>query len=416
MTGTIINIGDELLIGQVVNTNASWISGQLTAIGVDVRSCVTCADERTDISNNISHALEVTDIVIVTGGLGPTDDDLTRGVVADLFECPLEFDADVFEDVCRLFSSRGLPMADSNRSQAMIPQGFEVLSNPVGTAPGFFRHVRQREMDGDLFVLPGVPYEMKRIINDHVLPRLERQTGGRASVTKTLLTTGIGESWLASRLTDVPELLSESLTLAYLPSVHGVRLRITAWPDRSEDARDRLEMLESLLRERLGTAIYSSDNRTLEEVVGHLLLDQNKTVSIAESCTGGRIADRLTNVPGSSGYFSGSVTAYANEIKTSVLGVSAELIEQKGAVSREVAKEMAVKIRSLTGSDVSLSSTGIMGPGGGTGEKPVGTVWIGVADGSGCQARRFRFGDDRERNKTRAATWALNQLRILLIR
>ncbi len=414
MTAIIISIGDELLIGQVVNTNASWMGEQLSSVGVDVRRVVTCADEAQEIRRVLEQALPAGDLVFLTGGLGPTIDDLTRYVVADCFGCPLELNPKVMKQVEELFSSRDLPMAASNKSQALIPRGFEVLSNPVGTAAGFHKEWTDGTRRSELFVLPGVPFEMKQMMSAWILPRLSKQVSESRVITRTLQTTGIGESWLATRLGDLSPFLSDEVKLAFLPSIHGVRLRLTAWPERAPDAASRFRGLASHIRDRLGPRLFSDDESTLEMVAGNLLIDQGLTVSIAESCTGGRIADRLTNVPGASTYFLGSVTAYSNQIKTDVLGVSEDCIRTHGAVSREVAVAMAEGIMRTFGSNVGISSTGIMGPDGGTEEKPVGTVWIGYAREAKSSAIKFQFGSDRDRNKSRTATAAINRLRLEL--
>ena len=412
MHAILLTIGDELLIGQVIDSNAAWLGEQLTLLGVDLRRVITVGDDRANLQREIGQALDEADLVVTTGGLGPTPDDLTRDALARLFQVELEYRAEILEEIERRFSRRGRCMPASNRVQAMVPAGFTVLPNPVGTAPGLWRVTERGSM---LAVLPGVPYEMQRLFLDEVRLRVADRIRGSAIVHRTLRTTGIGESSLQELLGDLSGHLLDGLRLAYLPSTDGVRLRLRASGETMERVRARLDHLEEHLRGRLGDHLYGTEEETLEAVVGAMMLERSLTVAVAESCTGGYVAHRLTNVPGSSAYFVGGVVAYSNQVKTHVLGVDPEVLRAEGAVSKAVARQMAVGIRGHLGTDIGLSTTGVAGPGGGTPDKPVGTVWIGYADESREEARLLRLGEDRMRNKERTATAVLGRLRRMLL-
>ncbi len=412
MQATVLTIGDELLIGQVRDTNAAWLGEQLTLAGVVVRRMVTVGDDENMLQSELRRSLSESDLVIATGGLGPTDDDKTREAVADLFGAELTFREDILEAIRGRFERRGRAMPQSNRSQAMVPAGCEALPNGAGTAPGLWREIRQGKAAGSMLaVLPGVPHEMKRLFTDEVLPRVERRGGLRTIVHRTLRTAGIGESSLQEAAGDLSGMLSDALRLAWLPGPGGVRLRITAFGDRREEADGRAAQLEACLRARIGKYIYAATDDALEEVVGQMLRERSLTVAAAESCTGGYVAHALTNIPGSSAWVAGGVVAYANRIKTDVLGVSPETLRQHGAVSERVAEQMAVGVRRRLGADLGLSTTGVAGPSGGAPEKPVGTVWIGYADAAGVSARRLQLVQDRLLNKQLTAAFLLDQVR-----
>lgn len=414
MKSIILTIGDELLIGQVVNTNATWLGEQLTLHGIDVLRADTVGDEIDQIEAALARAFDEADLVITTGGLGPTHDDVTKTAVAQFFGVPFRFDEEVFARIEARFTARGVPMPESNRSQAMIPAGFEVLPNPVGTAPGLWF---SGEVDGRermLAVLQGVPHEMKTLFQREVLPRLNGRDGLRAIAHRTLLTAGIGESMLQERIGDLSDLLGQDLRLAYLPGGGTVRLRLTAYGDNAAIVAARLDALEARLRERAGKYIFGTGDETLEAVVGRMLVERGMTIALAESCTGGRVADRLTNVSGASTYVLGAVVAYCNSVKTRLLDVDPVVLEQEGAVSETVARQMARGIRERVGASIGVSTTGIAGPTGGTPDKPVGTVWIGYADAHGEHAVLRRFFDDRILNKELTATAVLDLIRRFL--
>ncbi len=410
MTGRLLTIGDEILVGQVVDTNAAWLGELMTGLGIRVDRADTVGDDRAAIVERLREGLRTAGVVVVTGGLGPTHDDVTKSAVMELFGVGSRFDEAVFEHVRARFERRGLAMAPSNRSQAEIPEGFEALPNPVGTAPGLWRGADGTH--GILVVLPGVPHEMKTIAVGSLVPRLSSIEGRAAIVQRTLLTTGIGESALQERIRPVDHLLTDDVSLAYLPSIHGVRLRLTGRGPDPESATARLEALAGHVLQRAGRWVYGEGEDSLEGVVGRLLLDRAATVAVAESCTGGLVTHRLTNVPGASGWVKGSVVAYHNDVKRDGLGVPESVLDAHGAVSRETAVAMATGARHAVGADFGLATTGIMGPGGGTPDKPVGTVWIAVALPDGAnRAVMLRLGTDRIRNKERAATGAIDLLR-----
>ena len=411
MHAELLTIGDELLIGQVVNTNAAWLGEKLDAVGISVSRVVTLGDEAPAIQAALEEAFSRADLVIVTGGLGPTRDDVTLNAVAAWLGVRLRLDEDLLARVQARFDRHGVPMPERNRSQAMVPEGVEPIPNPVGTAPGLWYANRGRV----LVVLPGVPFEMQTLMEQTILPRLGALAGRRFIMHRTLLTAGVGESSLEDMLGDLSTVLDENLRLASLPGTGGVRLRLSATGTDRDAVAARLREGEAYLRQRLGSTVFGTADETLEAVLGSLLRAGEKTIAVAESCTGGLILHRLTNVSGASAYVVGGVVAYSNAAKVDLLGVARETLARDGAVSEDVARQMARGVRIRLGADVGLATTGIMGPTGGTPGKPVGTVWVGYADGAGEQAQVFRFSHPREINKERAATAALNLARLQLL-
>jgi nicotinamide-nucleotide amidase len=402
----IITIGDELLIGQVINTNQAFIAERLTAAGITVERMTSIGDTLEDIVQTLEEAWHRQEVVIVTGGLGPTHDDVTKTALCRLLKTDLVPDDRVRERITLLLRSRNAGWSDSAEQQTLVPRGMLVFVNPVGTAPGL---VAERE--GHLLaVLPGVPYEMRELMTGSLIPFLTARAGTPSLVHRTLRTTGIPESMLARELGDVTALL-EGARLAYLPSPRGVRLRITAHEATLEASRATVARIEQRIRDRVQAYIYGVEDEELEEVVGALLAERSLTVAVAESCTGGMLADKFTNVSGSSRYFERGVIAYSNRAKTELLGVPPGLIEERGAVSREVAAAMAEGVRRAAHTAIGLSTTGIAGPTGGTSEKPVGFVWIACADEAGTVVISRRFGNDRLRFKDRASHAALDLLR-----
>ena len=413
MKAHVLTIGDELLIGQVVNTNAAWIGEQLSLRGVEVLRAVTMGDDVATIRRELARAYEEARLVVITGGLGPTQDDVTKAAVAEFFGVPLRFDARVFEQVVERFRQRGRrSVPESNRSQALVPEGFEPLPNLKGTAPGLWF----AEDGGRLLaVLPGVPHEMRYLMEQEVLPRLHDYADLQLIRHRTLLTTGIGESNLQDRLGDLHGFLGPKLRLASLPSTSGVRLRISATGEDEAAVRAEIARFERHLRERIGSYLYGEEEETLEGVVGGMLRARGRTVAVAESCTGGHVVNRLTDVPGASAYVLGGVIAYCNSIKTGLLGVEAGVLAQEGAVSEAVALQMARGVRNRLGADIGISTTGVAGPGGGTPEKPVGTVWIALSDAQGDETKLLRLVDDRELNKALSSTAVLDLIRRRLL-
>jgi len=410
MRAEIITIGDELLIGQVINTNQAFIAGELSTIGIRTDRMMTVRDDHDEILRALQESWQRSHLVVTTGGLGPTHDDVTKRAVAAFFKTDMVSDARVRQQVASLLKTRQMEWSPSAEEQTMVPRTAMLFLNPVGTAPGF-----ALERDSRLaIVLPGVPYEMREIMAQSVLPFLADRAPGSRIIHRTLRTTGIPESLLARKLGPLEEHL-QGAGLAFLPSPRGVRLRISVEKADPAEAEEQARSIEAYLRSRIGRYIYGTEEEELEEVVGRLLGERGLTIATAESCTGGMIADRITHLSGSSAYFERGVVAYSNASKIDLLAVPEELIRAHGAVSSEVAKAMAEGIRSAAGTDIGLSTTGIAGPTGGSAEKPVGLVWISCADSSGTLALKFHFGDVRYRVKERASQAALEIVRRRLL-
>lgn len=414
MRAEIISIGDELLIGQVINTNQAFIAEQLNSVGISVYRMTTVGDDEQAILASLQRATAEAEVVTVTGGLGPTHDDITRTAVCKFMNTDLVVDHQALENIAQLLARRGYSLTPLNEDQARVPRGCTVIQNHLGTAPGYFFDRNGKY----LIVMPGVPFEMKAMMENFVIPYFQNKGSGLVIRHRTLKTTGIPESYLAERIGGVKELLGHQsgITLAYLPSPLGVRLRITAKGTSSDEVQMKITAIEEKLRSKAGKYIYGADDEELEHVVGRLLTERKLKIAVAESCTGGLIADRMTDVPGSSNYFERGLITYSNESKVSELGVPTELIQQHGAVSREVAEAMASGVRVLSAVDIGLSTTGIAGPTGGSPEKPVGLVWIGYSDKQETFALKLNFGDQRRRVKERAAQAALELVRRRLLK
>ena len=407
----IITVGDELLIGQVVNTNAAWMGEQLSARGATITRMLSVADTEAAIKEALRTAWRDADLVLITGGLGPTHDDLTRESVAAFFGLTMYMHQRIVERIEIRYRNRGVPMPEKNLKQAMVPDGFEVLDNAVGTAPGLWYEQDQKM----LALVPGVPSEMRYLLEIEVFPRLVSHRKLKAIRHRTLHTVGIGESTLQEKLVDLQDWLVDGCSLAYLPANGGVRLRISVeGPDR-KSVFVRVKAFETYLRDQLGDYVFGSDTDTLEGAVGAMLEEKGYSLATAESCTGGLIGDRITNVSGSSSYFMGGIIAYSNEAKIQRLGVSADVLEREGAVSEEVAIQMARGARKCFNADIGVSSTGIMGPAGGSPEKPVGTVWIACVHQRGEQTKLLQIQKDRIENKEYTATSVLNMVRMALL-
>ncbi|MBN1466564.1 competence/damage-inducible protein A [candidate division KSB1 bacterium] len=406
----IISVGDELLIGQTINTNASWIGEQLLNIGLMVEWVTIVGDSAEDLHLALRTAAARADVVLITGGLGPTHDDITKTVVADYFGAALILNEEVLEQVKERFRKRGLPMAKVNEGQALVPAGAEVIKNVNGTAPGMVFH-RAEQL---FYVMPGVPHEMKAMMTNAVLPQLKRQLHGSAIRVKKLMTTGVPESVLFERLDSLAE-IEKYARVAFLPDLFGVKLRLMARGEDEAVAAANLSRAEKMVREKIGGDIYAENDLSLEEAIAASLVERGETIAVAESCTGGMIADRLTNIPGSSQFFTGAIVAYSNKLKIDVLRVPAALIEEHGAVSSEVAGAMAEGVRRVAQVDYGLAVTGIAGPTGGSIEKPVGLVFIGYADKDRCVTEKYTFADDRIGNKKRSTQAALNLVRKMML-
>ena len=414
MTSAILSIGDELLIGQVINTNQAYIAEKLNSVGVTVERMITVGDKQEEILRSFVETFSHFDIVTVTGGLGPTHDDVTRSAVCAFFKTDLIVNEEALEHIRRLSEKRGIALIKMNEDQALVPRSCTVVQNARGTAPGYFF-----DRDGKFFVvMPGVPFEMKGMMEEFVVPFLAKRGTGAVIRHRTLKTTGIPESLLAHHIGDVDRLFDRdaNITLAYLPSPMGVRLRISAKGETGGEVETRIKEVETRLREKAGKYIYGIDEEELEHVVGKMLTERKLTLAVAESCTGGLITDRMTDVPGSSQYFERGAVSYSNDSKHTDLGVPLSLLRQHGAVSKEVAEAMAFGIRVTANVDIGISTTGIAGPTGGSPDKPVGLVWIGYSDRNQTIALRFSLGEDRRRIKERAAQAALELVRRKLLK
>jgi len=408
----IITIGDELLIGQVVDTNSAWMGEQLNLIGLRVVQITSISDQREHILKALEEAAGRAEIILITGGLGPTSDDITKPTLSEYFNSPMAFHPEVLKEVERIFSSRGFKVTEVNRKQAEVPACATVMSNHNGTAPGMWF-----EKDGRIYVsMPGVPFEMKGIMADYVLPRLKTLFTSQAIYHKTVLTQGMGESMLASRIEDWEKALPQTIKLAYLPQPGMVRLRLTGVGTDQEIVRNLVENEAQKLIPLIGELIYGYNDDKLETIIGQLLIEKGATLSTAESCTGGYLAHLITSIPGSSDYYYGSIIAYHNNIKQTLLGVSETDLQTHGAVSREVVIAMAEGARKRLGTDYALSTSGIAGPDGGTPEKPVGIVWIAVASPTATEAKLLNLGINRQRTIHMASVNVLNMLRKELIK
>lgn len=415
---SICTIGDEILIGQIVDTNSSHISQALNSIGIKVTRMLSIGDDHDTIVNALETELSVNDIVIVTGGLGPTKDDITKAALAHISGTEVyKTDERQLEIIHKILSSRGLDILDINLAQASVPDTCDVIPNKCGTAPIMvFRFPESRfGHKATLYSLPGVPFEALGALPD-VIDDIRSHHSLSDIYHRTLMTYGMAESALAKMIEEWEDNLPPDMHLAYLPNpLTGVRLRLSIYGGDKEDEEARIEAELAGLRPILGSYLYSEHEDTLENCIGRMLSEAGKTVSAAESCTGGTISALFTSVPGASEYYLGSVTSYANEVKTNVLGVPAEIIAEHGAVSSECVAAMAEGVRKLTGSDYSVATSGIAGPGGGSAEKPVGLVWIGVSSDKGTETYRMVFRNDRKRNIERFASSALNILREKLV-
>ena len=414
MTGaSICTIGDEILIGQITDTNSAHISRALNSLGIRVSRMVSIGDDHNVIIESLKQELLENEIVITTGGLGPTKDDITKNALAELSESrSYKTDERQLEIIHRILSARGLDVLDINRAQADVPENCDVIPNRLGTAPVMvFRFPESRfGHKATLYSLPGVPIEALGALED-ILDDIKEHNSLSDIYHRTVMTYGIAESALSKKISDWEDNLPEDMHLAYLPNaLTGVRLRLSIYGGSKAEQESRIESELKGLKAILGDIIYSEKDDTLESAVGDLLKAYGKTLSTAESCTGGMISSLITSVPGSSEYFLGSVTSYANEVKENVLGVTAEIIAEHGAVSSECVAAMAEGVRRITSSDYSVATSGIAGPGGGSEEKPVGTVWIGVSSDNGTETFRLKFNSDRKRNIERFSSSALHIL------
>lgn len=407
ITATIITIGDEILIGQIVDTNSVSIAKRLNAAGITVKEKLSIGDDATQIEATLRHAHAQSQIVIITGGLGPTKDDITKHTLARIFGSPLVENAEVAAFVEQLLAARGIAFNALNRSQALVPECCTVLFNHHGTAPGMWF-----EQDDHVTIsLPGVPFEMEHLMEDEVMPRLKAHYSLHANIHRTMITSGIAESILAERIAEWEDALPENIKLAYLPAPNIVRLRLSTYDSEDgEAARKRIDELFNELYNIIPDNIVGYEDASVQQLVHQILTSRGKTLAVAESCTGGTIASRFTAMAGSSAYFLAGVVAYANEAKRDILGVNYDDIMSYGAVSESVARQMAEGARRITGADYTIATTGIAGPSGGSAEKPVGTVWIAVATPTHTIAAMRPSGTDRGQIINRASAYAIEML------
>ncbi|NVJ86018.1 MAG: competence/damage-inducible protein A [Algoriphagus sp.] len=406
----IIAIGDELLYGQIMDTNSHWISQELDLVGVKVVRKTTVGDKREDILTAFSEAEKRADLVLITGGLGPTQDDLTKPLLAEYFNCPIQEVPEAVAAITEFFKRRGREMTPLNILQGHLPSCCQYVPNEVGTAPGmWFERGETYWMS-----MPGVPHEMKKLMRDFVIPKLPEIFELPIIFHKVIKTAGIGESWLADLINDWENALPENIKLAYLPSLGHVKLRLTGFGTEFKSIEAEVDNQIQLVLPKIQKYVYGYNNETLETAIGKLLRENRKTLALAESCSGGYITHLVTTVPGSSDYLQGAVVPYHNEFKQKILRVKKETLESKGAVSEETVQEMSKGVRQLFGADFGLASSGIAGPDGGTAEKPVGTVWIACAGEGFIETKKLQLTQDRLLNIQLTGVAVLNLLRICI--
>lgn len=409
MNATVITIGDEILIGQIVDTNSAWIGQQFNAIGIRLYEIISCGDDAAQIVGALDRAKATSQIVIMTGGLGPTKDDITKKTLVEYFNTELELNEEVWEKMKQIFEKRGLQVLEMNRSQAMIPKASTMLPNMRGTAQGMWFDV-----DGVVYIsMPGVPHEMKHLMETQVLPRLKERFSFPHIYHANFMTAGAGESVVANKLSAFEEQLPSNMKLAYLPNLGVVKLRLSAYGE-GDALANVVAVQKEKIKEALGSLVYQEGEEPLEVFIGKLLAERKETISCAESCTGGYISHLLTSVAGSSAYFEGSIISYSYDVKEKVLGVKNETLMQVGAVSEECVNEMLSGLLKLTGTTYGIAVSGIAGPGGATADKPVGTVWIAVGSQQRQVAKRFTFFPSRAENIKVFSNAALNMIRLFI--
>lgn len=410
MLAEIITIGDEILIGQIVDTNSAWMAQQLNNAGIRVKQISSVSDDRQHILNALAEASGRAEIILITGGLGPTKDDITKKTLAEYFGVGFVESEGSLENVYRIFEKYNRPMLEVNRLQAQVPENCEVILNKNGTAPGmWFNH------KGKIYVsMPGVPFEMMYMMEEEVIPKLKTTFKLPVIIHKTILTAGEGESFLAEKIADIENDLPPYIKLAYLPKLGQVRLRLSADGDDADFLKQKVEEFSERIVERVGNAVVVQKDVPLEKALLDIMAENGLTLSVAESCTGGYLSHLLTQHAGSSKVFLGGAVTYANELKENLLGVKEETIIKYGAVSEETVTEMVKGALTKFKSDFAIAITGIAGPDGGTPDKPVGTVWIGVASAERSFIKKFTFGSKRAQNIERSAISSLSMLNTLL--
>jgi nicotinamide-nucleotide amidase len=408
----IITIGDELLIGQTIDTNSAVIAQKLNLEGIHVQRRIAVADTAPAIITALNEVVPEVNLVILTGGLGPTADDITKPALANYFGGKLVTSPTVLQHIEQLFAKRNRPLTDKNRKQAEVPDACTILFNRMGTAPGMWF-----EKDNCVIIsLPGVPFEMQCILEEEVLPRLRERFKGNHIYHKTLITLGVGESFIAEQIADIESALPPDIHLAYLPSPGMVKLRLSAEGPDPNVLKQFVDLHASLLQQRLGKIVAADEDLSAEDIVAKLLINNRLSVGLAESCTGGYVASRFTNIAGSSAFFKGGLVTYANEAKEQLLHVKTNTLREHGAVSEATVIQMAENARTLLNVDIALSISGILGPGGGTPEKPVGLVWMAICDKNRTETKKFQFYYDRIRNKELAAHAAFDMMRLFIER
>ncbi|GAL86458.1 competence/damage-inducible protein CinA [Sporocytophaga myxococcoides] len=403
----ILTIGDEILYGQITDTNSQWISEQLTSIGIKVIRKTSVGDEGSEMVKAIQEAELRADLIIITGGLGPTSDDLTKPVLTQYFNTRLILHEEALKDLTAFFERRGRELTEINRQQAYLPASCTIIRNYYGTAPGMWF-----ERNGKVLIsMPGVPYEMKAMITEQLIPKIRAFFNPPVIIHKMIRTSGIGESFLADKIKSWEESLPSFIKLAYLPSLDGVRLRLTAITDKEKETEtdNFLEKEQERLREIIEDYIYGYGEDNQEQALGKLLIKHKLTIGSAESCTGGMVSATITSAPGSSEYFKGGIVSYDNEVKINVLGVKKETLAEYGAVSEATVIEMVNGVQKLLKTDIAVATTGIAGPGGGSAEKPVGTIWIAVRIKNKTKTKKLQLGNIRE-NNIKMTTYAVFNL------
>jgi nicotinamide-nucleotide amidase len=411
MKAEIITIGDELLIGQTIDTNSTWMGAELSRLGFDINRKTSIHDDRNDIIETLKESSGRADLVLITGGLGPTSDDITKQTICEFFKSRLIVSKEVLSMIEVMMKRRGLPMNENNRRQAEVPDKCRVLFNAAGTAPGMWF-----EKDKTIFIfMPGIPYEMKYIMTEHVVPEIKKRFDSQIIIHNNIMTYGTPEARLAELLNKFESDLPSDIKLAYLPSFGIIKLRLTATGSDQLSLNKRIRKQVNKLYEIIPEFIYGEDEKSLEMVIGELLKDKKQTICTVESCTGGKIAQLITSIPGSSVYYKGSIIAYDNSVKRDLLDVPESLLKNYGAVSEQVVKCMANGGRKLLKADYSVATSGIAGPDGGTESKPVGTVWIAVASDKGTLTEKYVFGNERNVNIKRFSIAALSLIRKQII-
>jgi nicotinamide-nucleotide amidase len=406
----ILTIGDELLIGPTIDTNSAWMGGELNKLGIHIEEKIAIQDTKEGIISGIDRAMSKGDIILITGGLGPTKDDITKKVMADHFGMNMIFNEPTWKLIEALFARWGRPTTPAHKEQCYMPDGAKILENKMGTAPGMLF-----EVDGKILIsMPGVPYEMKYIMEHSVIPMIKENFTNQSIIHHTILTAGEGESRIAAQIDEVIIKFPDHISIAYLPNLGTVKLRLTAKGSDEESLRNEVKKYGAQIEKILGDLVYGHDKESLASVIGKIALEKNLKIGTAESCTGGMVASKIVTIPGSSAYFEGSVVTYSYKLKETLLKVKPETLITAGAVSEETVREMVTGTLDHLGVDVAVAISGIAGPGGGTEDKPVGTVWIACGNKSKTVTLRIQAGKDRQKNIEYASNYAMNVLRKFL--